>query len=134
MAIEQAAGNGGPETWAEETLHIDAGTPLLITESQMQDRHLIVLSGELDLATAPALRERLVAFNEEPTTDLVLDIGLLTFIDSTGLSLMVSQHKALAARGAQLTIYDPTPMTRRLLDISGLTPLLHIIPERDPTI
>jgi anti-anti-sigma factor len=93
--------------------------------------YLIVLSGELDISTASMLRHQLDEVTAGPITNIVLDISLLTFIDSTGLSLIVAEHKKLKAMGAALTVFSPTPMTRRLFEISGLTSILSIDPSND---
>jgi anti-sigma B factor antagonist len=118
------------EAVASGVLNLSAAgnPPFHISVSQMEDRCLMVLSGELDVSTAPLFREYLVGVTGDIATDLVLDIGLLTFIDSTGLSLLVSEHKRLSARGSSLTIFSPTPMARRLFEISGLTSILAIVP------
>ena len=61
--------------------------------------------------------------------DLSIDVGLLIFIDSTGLSLLVSVHKKVRALGHSLTIRDPTPATRRLFQITGLDDVLTVEPK-----
>jgi anti-anti-sigma factor len=100
--------------------------PLHITISRMEDRTLAVLAGELDNFTAPFLRDKLA----DLAGDVVLDVGLLTFIDSTGMSLFLSMHKKLQSQGHSLVIFSPTPMARRLFEITGLTDFLHIQPVR----
>jgi anti-anti-sigma factor len=60
--------------------------------------------------------------------DLVIDIGLLTLIDSTGLSLLVSLHKKVRASGHAFTVADPTPMARRLFQIKRLDQVLPLGP------
>lgn len=94
------------------------------------ERYTVVLSGELDLSTAPLLSDHLRLNADRTWSGFDLDLRDLTFIDSTGLSLIVSEHKRLRANGAQLTVLSPTPMTRRLFEISGLTSLLSIHPEK----
>ena len=62
------------------------------------------------------------------TGDLVLDIAGLSFVDSTGLGLFVTLHKTLESVGKRLIVFSPTPMARRILEISSLDVLLHIEP------
>ena len=88
----------------------------------------VALSGELDGATAPFLVRTLVEVNKTLAGDLVLDIRQLSFIDSTGLSVFVSQQKQLSAKGRKLVIFGPTAMTRRLFQITGLEDVLTIEP------
>jgi anti-sigma B factor antagonist len=103
-------------------------SPLQILVSHLKEHAYVVLTGELDGATAPFLVRTLVEVNETVEGDLVLDIKKLSFIDSTGLSVFVSQHKNLSAKGRKLVIYAPTAMARRLFQITGLEDVLTIEP------
>jgi anti-anti-sigma factor len=84
-------------------------------------------AGELDLATAPEVRELLLAVRNERTGRIQLDLGNVTFIDSVGLSMIVSAHQRLHEDGVGLEVVVP-PMLRRLFDISGLGELLDVVP------
>jgi anti-sigma B factor antagonist len=106
--------------------------PLQVFVSHKTDRTHMILIGELDLAGAPLLVEQLRDISAHHDGDLVIDIGLLTFLDSTGLSVLISQHKKLQDQGHTLTIYSPTPSARRLLEITGLTEVLSIEPLEQP--
>jgi anti-sigma B factor antagonist len=88
----------------------------------------LIVAGELDGATAAFLSEQLRQLTADLVGDLTIDIGLITFIDSTGLSLLISLHKQLRASGRTLTVADPTPMARRLFEITGLDQVLTIEP------
>jgi anti-sigma B factor antagonist len=103
-------------------------SPLQILVSHVNDDVYVALAGELDGATAPFLVRTLVEVNQSLEGDLVLDIKQLSFIDSTGLSVFVSQQKKLSAKGRKLVIYAPTPMTSRLFEITGLEEVLTIRP------
>lgn len=90
---------------------------------------VMVLEGELDIATAPALQKTLVDVTEGLEGDLILDIGLLTFIGSNGLTLFVNTHKKLQSLGHELVIVSPTSTTRRLFEIAGLDKVLTVRSE-----
>jgi anti-sigma B factor antagonist len=107
-------------------------SPLQILVSHLKEHAYVVLTGELDGATAPFLVRTLVEVNQTREGDLVLDIKKLSFIDSTGLSVFVSQHKNLSAKGRKLVIYAPTAMARRLFQITGLEEVLTIEPLDEP--
>jgi anti-sigma B factor antagonist len=81
--------------------------------------------GDLDLATAPALREELVTASQSGTTLVVLDLGDVAFLDSVGVSVIVGGHKRLRHAGGRLHLAAPTSTVRRVL---GLTRLDAIIP------
>ncbi len=103
-------------------------SPLQILVSHLKGDVYVALAGELDGATAPFLVRTLVEVNQTLEGDLVLDIKQLSFIDSTGLSVFVSQQKKAAAKGQKLVIYAPSPMARRLFEITGLEEVLTIEP------
>ncbi len=90
---------------------------------------VMVLEGELDIATAPALQKTLVDLTDGIEGDLILDVGLLTFIGSSGLTLLVNTHKKLQSLGHELVIVAPTSQTRRLFEIAGLDKVFTVRPE-----
>lgn len=83
----------------------------------------IALIGELDPHTAPALQDaidQLLAAGGTGSSDLVLDLSGLAFVDSSGLRVLISAQHQLAEQGGTLTLHDPSPTVRRLLEITGL--------------
>ena len=104
------------------------GPPFKVSVSASDDGVVLVIEGELDLAAAPILREALVDVTEGLEGDLILDIGLLTFIDSSGLALFVAEHKRLRSLGHELVICAATPRAIRLFEIAGLHKVLTVRP------
>jgi len=102
--------------------------PLKVLVSHEDGRAHVVLMGELDVSTARFLAEQLLDATAASTGDMVIDVGLLDFIGSTGLSVLVSQHKALQAQGRTLILLDPTPSARRLFAITALDQVMTIEP------
>ncbi len=88
--------------------------------SSSDDEVVLVLRGELDPHTAPALREQIDEVTADSTRTLVLDVSGLRFIDSSGLRVIIGAHKDMTARSGRLVLRAPTDTTRRLLDITGL--------------
>ncbi len=108
-----------------------AGDPspgLTIAVHELDGKTCVIVSGELDGASAPALKDSLSAFTGELAGDLVLDIAGLSFIDSSGLALFIELQMKLDRTGHRLTLMQPTPMARRLLAITNLDRYLHIQP------
>lgn len=77
---------------------------------------LIVLNGELDLATSPKLTEAISELTErrEP---VVLDVAGVSFVDSSGVRALIESDQALAARGRRLALLRPGPALVRLLEL-----------------
>jgi anti-sigma B factor antagonist len=103
---------------------------LQVFVSRAESTTRVIVAGELDAASAVSLSEQLRHVTADLVDDLSIDVGLLSFIDSTGLSLLVSLYKKVTALGHTLTIRDPTPPTRRLFQITGLEEVLTVEPEQ----
>ena len=80
-----------------------------------------VIRGEIDLDTAPALGVDLSDAAENGSDSLVVDCGALTFIDSTGISVLVSICDAFRAQGRQFRVVNTNAITDRVLDILGVS-------------
>ena len=100
---------------------------LLTPEIRRSDAHAVVLlSGELDASTAGQLYEQLAELTREGVVHVALDISGLEFMDSTGLSVVIAEHKRTSASGGELVILSPQSQVQRLFEITGLTEVLHI--------
>jgi anti-sigma B factor antagonist len=96
----------------------------LRVDSSSGARRRLTLNGELDLASAPALRETVARLCAEGTQEIVLDISGLQFIDSTGLRCILAA-RAACERGGSRMVVEPepdriAPQVRRLLQVTGL--------------
>jgi anti-sigma B factor antagonist len=88
---------------------------------------VVHIIGELDLATAPTLRETLARLYQDGTTSVVLDLTDLDFVDSTGLSEFVVALKRCRERGGDVVLRSPSRSTARVLTISGLDRVFTIV-------
>jgi anti-sigma B factor antagonist len=84
------------------------------------------LVGELDLVTVPAFEQRLERMRHEGARQLTLDLADLSFIDSTGLSALVTALKRYRADGGDIVLRSPTRATTKVLEISGLSQVFTI--------
>lgn len=82
------------------------------------DGLVFAVSGELDAHTAPDLTSALS--NVDDSSDVVLDLGALSFMDSSGLRVIISTNGTLAAGGGSLVLRRPGRTVQRILSISGL--------------
>lgn len=86
----------------------------------------VALHGELDIATAPILRDALTAQIDDGVTDVCLDLADLQFVDSTGLGVIVGVHRRLQRVGGTLRLRSPRPAILRVLEISGLAGVVPV--------
>jgi anti-sigma B factor antagonist len=106
-----------------------AVAPFRLTVGAASDADVVSLEGELDLASAPELRECLATLAEGGATDIVLDVGGLAFIDSTGLSVLVMAANRTRSVGGSTVLRHPSPSVMRLLEITGLLAVFEVDAE-----
>jgi len=85
----------------------------------------IDVAGELDVASSDDLRAALDAY-VDGGGDLTVDLSAVTFIDSTGLTVLVQANTLLSASGARLVVADPSPVVVRVFQLAGLFDLLAV--------
>jgi anti-sigma B factor antagonist len=86
----------------------------------------VTVRGEVDVYTAPQLRDRLYSVVADGAGLVVLDLSAMTFIDSTGLGVIVGTLKRLREGGGDLTLRSPSRSTRKVLEITGLNRIMEI--------
>jgi anti-anti-sigma factor len=109
-----------------DTVPSELEDPLTIEASRDGDVAVLVVKGELDPHTAPKLRDRIDDAVAAGSSEVVLDLSQLDFIDSSGLRVIISAHKAAVERGGRLVLRSPSPTAKRLLDITGLLDHIEI--------
>jgi len=89
----------------------------------------VVAGGEIDLATSPLLREALLNPEARAAT-VVLDLREVTFIDSSGLGVIVGQQKRAQEHDERFAVaVGGAAAVQRILELSGLAKVLDIIEE-----
>jgi anti-sigma B factor antagonist len=81
---------------------------------------VVALSGELDLETAPELARELATIDETQLERLVIDLGGVTFMDSTGLSSIVAAHRFAESNGHTLALRRGSKQVQRLFELTGV--------------
>jgi anti-anti-sigma factor len=91
--------------------------------------HILVrLRSEIDIATAPGLRERLFRLLRTCMGLLILDLSGVSFCDAAGLGVLVGSHRRATMLGVTLRLTALPPRIARLLYINGLDRVLPIYP------
>jgi anti-anti-sigma factor len=86
----------------------------------------VVVSGDVDLSTAPKLWNALEPAIEQGAPTLVLDISGVGFLDSSGVSVIVRALKLLGETDRALVVRSPQLQARKVLEVTGLTGVLTI--------
>lgn len=97
-------------------------TPFDISIAAQDGRQVVTPEGELDLTTVPLLDHRLIEVL--PGGETVLDLSRVSFIDSTGIALLVSISATAREHGWHLEVRDPSSHVDRLISLTGVAELL----------
>lgn len=89
----------------------------------------LVLAGELDLVSAPALESELMAVESDNAAELLIDLQRLEFMDSTGLRVLLSATRRADAEGHKLLVRHLQGQVRRLFEIAGVLEQFSLEPE-----
>lgn len=102
---------------------------LRVRVSRAGERAVVLLEGELDLASGSSLRTRLATLVNEnpPPRQVVVDLSQLDFVDASGISVLIAAHKSLARRGGELVLRHPSRPARRVLTLLQLESVLRVV-------
>ena len=99
---------------------------LTVTSRQEGARTVISVSGEIDVYTAPSLRERLNELVASGHYDLVVDMEGVEFLDSTGLGVLVGGLKRVRSHDGTLRLVCAQEKILKVFRITGLTKVFPI--------
>lgn len=100
------------------------GTPFRIDVERGDGRIVVIVAGELDLATAPLLVREVTGELSNPVTSLAIDLGAVTFFDSSGLEAVLTVRRDAQEHGVPFTLASVSRVVRTVLDLNGLNDLL----------
>jgi anti-sigma B factor antagonist len=95
---------------------------------------VVSLYGELDVATAPELREQVIELVNDGRSQLVLDLDGIDFLDSTGLGTVIGALKRARTHGGDLRIVCTETRITRLFEITGLDKAVPLLPTLDAAV
>ena len=87
----------------------------------------IHVRGEIDHHTAASIRQGIDAtlFEKRPKT-LILDLSAVSFMDSSGLGLIMGRYSVMKELGGEMAVWNPSPETRAILTLAGMERLVKI--------
>jgi anti-sigma B factor antagonist len=96
------------------------------------DGFVVVLEGDLDLASAGEVRRRLLQLLTLPINRVVVDLGELTFMDSSGLAALCATRQAAVEQGTELVLHDLPPQARRVMELTDTLALFVLTGGDEP--
>ena len=99
---------------------------LSLATRSVSDHTVLEIGGEIDVYTAPRLRERLIELVGAGAKHVVVDLGRVEFLDSTGLGVLVGGLKRVRAHDGSLRLVCTQERILKVLEITGLTKVFSI--------
>ena len=96
------------------------------------DCAVLQVTGEIDVYTAPILRERIRDLAAEGAVHIIADLSRVDFLDSTGLGVLVGGLRRLREHDGSLTPVISTTRILRILEVTGLTTVFPSSPQSQP--
>ena len=100
---------------------------LFTVRSEGADACRVTVAGEMDASNAHALEGALLSIEAGGASRIVLDLGSLEFIDSTGLAVIVRAHERAEGDGHRLGVTRPQGVVARTFEVVGLDQELDFV-------
>jgi anti-sigma B factor antagonist len=91
-----------------------------VSRTQSGDVPIVAVSGEVDVYSAPALKDNITELLESGVTTLIVDLSGVAFLDSTGLGALVEARAATSDAGGSLPLVCSQERILKLFTITGL--------------
>ena len=104
-----------------------AASDLTIAVHRHRSHAMVVLSGEMDLTTVFAVECELAALRAAGFDNIVLDLRAVTYIDSSGLRLLLNETRKARHEGHRFRLTNAPPAARRLIAITGARRALEFV-------
>ena len=93
-----------------------------------RDTLIAYLTGELDHCSAQSIRRELDALiTDQSVKRLVLDMKEMSFMDSSGIGVILGRYRALSQRGGKVAVRNMNPHVERIFILSGMNQIIQII-------
>ena len=95
------------------------------------DTHVVAVTGEIDLFTAPEFKQRVSAPIDAGRTNVIIDLTATTFIDSSSLGVLIGAHRRLKLRGGSLVVVCDNEAIVKTFRITGLDGVFTLVRSLD---
>ena len=106
----------------------------LEVDESRQPYTVLAVAGEVDVYTAPRLREKLVELVSQGKQQIVVDLEGVDFLDSTGLGVLVGGLKRLRSHEGDLSLVCTRQRILKVFEITGLTKVFSIFDSVDEAV
>jgi anti-sigma B factor antagonist len=107
---------------------MSSSAPFTVSSESSPDVVTVVVAGEVDLDTAPTVRDEILRHLHDGVS-VHLDLGGVTFMDSSGLHVLLATSRRASLVGAELQLVRVSPRVQRLLELTGTDGVLQQAPD-----
>jgi anti-anti-sigma factor len=107
---------------------------LEVDVSRVDGAHLLTVRGELELASALSLVGPLTDVTGDGDGPVLLDLSALTFMDSTGMSVLLNARRRLTRQGRSMAVVCPSGPVRKVFELTNVVDTLRVHPSREAAI
>jgi anti-sigma B factor antagonist len=104
---------------------------MIITHQQQQNLDIVKLSGRLVMADAPEARESFKTIIENGSGHLIIDLSGLLFVDTSGLSVLISAYKLVRAKNGHMALCGIPSNVQALLELTRLNEIFELFTSTD---
>lgn len=99
----------------------------MVEFKRVENSLIVRIRGEIDDCAAKVLRSKIdVEYDITGTKDMILDFTKVSFMDSTGIGMIIGRYKRVAALGGSLRIFGADKNVKRIIELSGLGRIVKI--------
>ena len=95
------------------------------------DTHVVSVSGEIDLFTAPEFKQRVMSPIAAGVDHVIVDLTETTFVDSSSLGVLIGAHRKLKSRGGRLVVACKSEAIVKTFRITGLDGVFTLVRSLD---
>lgn len=99
---------------------------LAVGIEEAQNHYTVKVSGEIDVYTAPELKDKLLQLTEVHGNDIQVDLKDITYMDSTGLGVFISAYKSAKEHESSMELIHAKDRVSRLFKVTGLDEIMNV--------
>jgi anti-sigma B factor antagonist len=105
-------------------------TTLRVSVEEFGGADVLELAGDAELSTVDEFIQRLLELSASGRARIILDLSLVSFVDSTVVNALLASVARIRRSGGDLVIVCPNPDVRRVFDVTGLEAIFRIVDTR----
>jgi anti-anti-sigma factor len=119
---------------ANSSRAVDGVTAFSTTVTRSDHGAVVIARGEVDIATGAELDRVLTEAAADGLLDTTLMLGEVTFIDSSGLAVLIKAHQRAAAQGTRFVVTSVRPNVRKVFELGGMFGYLDIVDDGEAVV